>query len=245
MISPEATDSVQVTRAMLADLPDPARRYLEYAGVVGRPWISTARVRYTGHFRLGANRPWMPMQADQVYVTTPPAFRWRARFKMLGMWCLRGTDTFKEGHGHMSGKVARLLTVFDERGDELDQATMLRYLNETMWFPAALLSNHMSCHEVDAHSFDVTFSFRGRSVRGRFLIDSQGQLRDFVADRYREHGGTYSLDPWETPVMEYGKVAGLNLPVHGRAVWRLSAGDLPYADLKLVDVEYNQPIEAF
>jgi hypothetical protein len=37
----------------------------------------------------------------------------------------------------------------------------------------------------------------------------------------------------------YGERAGLNLPVRGQAVWHLPAGDLPYADLEITDVEYN------
>jgi hypothetical protein len=44
---------------------------------------------------------------------------------------------------------------------------------------------------------------------------------------------------------KFGMLGGLNLPVRGRAVWKLPGGDLPYADLELSEIEYNGPIEAF
>ena len=43
----------------------------------------------------------------------------------------------------------------------------------------------------------------------------------------------------------FGKLAGLNLPVRGQAVWKLPSGDLPYADVELKEVDYNGPVESF
>ncbi len=230
---------------MLDDLPEPARRYLEHAGVMGQPWIDTVRVKYEGAFRLAADRPWMPIRAEQVYTTDPPGFHWKARLKMLGLWVVSGSDTYKAGHGHMFGKVAGLFTIFDARGEELDQGTMTRYLNEMTWFPVALLSDYVTLQAVDDHSFDVTFTDHGKSVSARFFVDEVGRLTNFVTKRYRESKGTYTLDTWTTPMTEYGRLAGLNLPVRGQAVWKLPTGDLPYADITLTEVVYNEPIEDF
>jgi hypothetical protein len=234
-----------VTAEMLQNLPEPAQRYLNHTGVVGQPWIDTVRIKYAGVFRLGADKPWMPMKAEQVYTTNPPGFHWKARLKMFGLWLAKGDDTYKNGHGHMFGKIAGLYTIFDARGPELDQASMLRYLNETTWFPIALLSDYITWQAVDDHSFDVTFTDDGRSVTARFIIDAQGRLLNFVTQRYRENKGTFTLDTWTTPMTEHGVLAGLNLPIRGQAVWKLPDGDLPYADLKLTEVEYNGKIEEF
>jgi hypothetical protein len=234
-----------VTADMLKNLPEPAQRYLNYAGIVGRPWIDTVHIKYEGIFRLGADKPWMPIKAEQFYTTNPPGFHWKARFKMFGLWIVKGDDTYKAGHGHMFGKVAGLYPIFDARGPELDQGTMMRYLNEMTWFPIALLSDYVTWQAVDAHSFDVTFTDCGRSVTARFLIDDAGRLINFVTQRYRENKGTYTLDTWTTPMTEYGHLAGLNLPIRGQAVWKLPTGDLPYADFTLNSIEYNVPIESF
>jgi hypothetical protein len=228
-----------VTAEMLQDLPEPVRRYLVYTGVVGKPWIDTVYLKQTGRFRQGLDRPWMPMSAEEFYTTDPPSLIWKARFKVAGLPLLRAKDRYEVGHGHMYGKLAGLFTVFDARGEELDQATMIRYLNEIMWFPTAFLGENITWRHVDDHSTEVTFSDCGKSVSGRMFFDDVGRLTNFATMRYREIDGEFSLDPWSTPMTGYGERAGLNLPVRGQAVWHLPAGDLPYADLEITDVEYN------
>jgi hypothetical protein len=234
-----------VTAEMLQNLPEPVQHYMNQTGVVGQPWINTVRLKYTGKFRRAADQPWLPIKATQVYTTNPPAFRWQARLKMFGLWMMRGDDTYKNGHGHMFGKVAGLFTIFDTRGDELDQGAMMRYLNESTWFPIALLGDNMAWQGVDDGSADVTFTDRGKSVSARFFFEADGRLINFSAMRYRENKGKFSLDRWDTPMTDWGMLGGLNLPIRGGAVWKLPTGDLPYVDVKLTEVEYNVPIEAF
>jgi hypothetical protein len=234
-----------VTADMLQALPDPVQRYLTYTGVVGKPWINTVRVKQVGRFRLERDRPWMPMRAVQYYTTDPPGFVWKARFKMAGLWLLSAQDTYKAGHGHMFGKVAGLFTVFDARGEKLDQGTRLRYLSEMIWFPAAFLGENITWQGMDDHSAQVTFTDLGKSVSARMVFDDAGRPTNFVAQRYREIKGDFSLDPWSTPIVEYGARASLNLPVRGQAVWNLPSGDLPYWDGEITEIEYNQPVGAF
>lgn len=234
-----------VTAEMLEHLPAPAQRYLNFTGVVGKPWIDTVRIKFAGKFRQGIDKPWMPMRAEQFYTTNPPGFLWQAQFKMAGLWLMRGQDLYKAGHGHMFGKVAGLFTIFDARGAELDQGTMTRYLNEMVWFPTALLSDYVTWQGVDDHSANVIFTDADKQVTARLFFDDAGRLTNFVTQRYRENQGKYTFDTWETPMTEYGVLAGLNLPVRGQAVWKLADGDLPYADLRLTEIEYNGSIPAF
>jgi hypothetical protein len=228
-----------VTTDMLRGLPEPVQRYMAYTGVVGKPWITAVRLKQVGKFRLGADKPWMPLTAEQFYTTDPPGFVWNARFRIAGLPLVSGRDTYRAGHGHMFGKVAGLFTIFDARGEELDQGAMLRYLNEVTWFPTAFLGQNIAWQAVDGTCADVTFTDGGKSVTARMTFDPGGRPTKFEAMRYRESGGNYTLDPWSTPFTEYGLRAGLNLPVRGQAVWHLPDGDLPYADLEITEIEYN------
>jgi hypothetical protein len=243
MSQPASNGRHVITDDRLHGLPAAVQRYLTYTGIVGTPWIETVRIHYRGRFRMAADKPWMPVRAEQVYTTNPPAFHWKARFKMAGLWLMTANDTYRAGHGHMFGKVAGLIKVVDFRGDELDQGTMLRYLNEMTWFPAAFLGDNITWQAVDDHAADVTFTDQGKHVTARLFFDDAGRLTDFVAQRYRESQGHFSLDTWSTPMTQYGVLAGLNLPVRGQAVWKLPSGDLPYADLELTSIEYNVPVE--
>ena len=228
-----------VTPEMLENLPLVVQRYMEATGVVGKPWIDTVYLKQTGMFRQGANRSWMQMSADETYTTNPPSFIWDARFKVGGLPLLRASDRYEAGQGHMFGKLAGLFTVFDERGEELKQASMVRYLNEMMWFPTAFLGENISWSEEAHDSVQVTFTDAGSRVSGRMIFDDDGRLINFTALRYRETGGDYSLDPWSTPITGYGEREGLLLPVRGEAVWNLPEGDLQYVDLEVHEVSYN------
>ncbi len=232
-----------VTPDMLENLPESVQRYLTYCGVVGKPWINTVRLRYKGKFRLDADKPWMPMQVEQCYTTNPPGFDWDATFTVAGLPFMRGRDAYHDGHGHMVGKLLGLLTVIDAHGDELDQNTMLRYLNEMFWFPSAYLSQYVTWQGIDNHCAEATFTDRGKSVSARFFFDDVGRLLNFIARRCYENNGRSSLETWSTPMSTYGMRGGLNLPVRGQAMWNLPTGDFPYIDLELTEIDYNQAIK--
>lgn len=245
MNTPAKKNQRLVTEEMLQNLPEPVQRYMHYTGVLGKAWIDTVHLRQRGSFRRGVDQPWMPMTAKQFYTTNPPGFLWDARFKVAGLPLLRARDTYKDGHGHMFARLAGLFKIFDVRGEQLDQGAMLRFLNEMMWFPIALLGENITWQEVDERSAEVTFNDRGQSVSARLFFDKEGRLTDFTAMRYREINGDFSLDPWSTPITGYGDLAGLNLPVRGQAIWHLPTGDLPYVQLEITAIEYNCPVKSF
>jgi hypothetical protein len=230
-----------ITAKMLADLPEPVQRYMAYSNVIGKPWTRSIRLKQIGRFRQGADRAWMPMSAEQFYWTKPPSFIWKAAFKVAGLPLIRARDEYKSGKAHMFAKLAGLITLFDVRGEELDQGSMLRYLSEMIWFPIAFLGDNISWQEIDEHSAEVTFHDSGRSVSGRMHFDREGRPTNFTTNRYREINGQFSLDPWSTPITDYGEREGLNLPIRGQAVWNLPIGDLPYVDLEITEVVYNSP----
>ena len=238
-------DKQTVTDDMLEPLPEPVRRYLHWTGVIGRPWIHTARVRQEGLFRLGADRPWMPMRADQSYTVDPPGMRWRARFKMFGLPLFSANDSYQDGQGHMFGKAVGLFTLFDDRSEKLTQGTLVRYLSEMIWFPIACLGGNIRWTAVDDYAADVALTDHGRTASGRMFFDDLGRPTTFEAMRYKEDRGTYTLLPWHTPMSAWEERGGLNIPVRGEVYWVMPDGtQLTYGDFNIVSVEYNQPDDA-
>jgi hypothetical protein len=233
-----------ITPEALEHLPEPVQRYMAFSGIVGKPWIDTVHLKYAGRFRLGAGQGWMPMTAEQVYTTDPPGFLWKARFRIGGLPLMRALDSYKGGGGHMFGKLGPF-TIFDERGEKLDQGAMMRYLNEITWFPTAYLGDNVEWQGVDAHCALVTLTDRGKSVSARMVFDDAGRPVNFIAQRYREDHRNYTLDTWSTPFTKYAVHQGLHLPICGQGVWNLPGGDLPYIDVNLSEIEYNCPIPSF
>ncbi|MCX9078210.1 MAG: hypothetical protein OIN84_09570, partial [Candidatus Methanoperedens sp.] len=238
-------DARVVTEDDLVGLPAPVYRYLTFTGVIGTPRINTVRLKYGGKFRMAADKPWMPISVTQYYTTNPQGFLWKARFKMAGLPLMIANDVYKSGHGHMRGKLLGLFTVADGRGEEIDQGTMVRYLQEMTWFPSAYLGSNIRWQAVDDHAADVTLTDGDREVTARMYFDDRGRLLTFIAQRYGDFKGEYKIRTWTTPVTEYGFMAGLYLPVAGLGVWQLPEGDLTYINVHLSEIEYNQPIEMF
>ena len=225
---------------MLQDLPAPIQRYMEYTGVIGMKEISTVKLKYTGEFRTGADKPWMPMTAFESYTTNPASFLWDAKFKIAGIPLLRVTDKYENGKGSMLGKLAGIKTIFDIKdSEELNQGALVRYLNEIMWFPTAFFSEKISWQAIDGQSARVTYTDYGTSVSARLIIDEEGKLKNFIAQRYRGLDDDFSLDTWSTPISAYKEFSGLKLPSAGSGVWNLSSGDFTYIKLSLKEIKYN------
>lgn len=233
-----------VTADMLVDLPAPVQRYLTYSGIIGKPLAQTARLKQTGRIRADASSAWMPLAADEYYRVSPPAFVWDATAKVIGLPIMRVRDSYLSGAGRMLITAGGLFTIADMTGPEMDQGSLMRYLNEAMWFPSAFLDEAVTWQPIDDTSAQVTLTDGDHSVSATLFFDDQGKVINFLADRYRDNGdGTTTLMPWSTPITAYRTYAsGLRLPSQGAGVWHLPGGeDLTYVELEILAVEENQP----
>lgn len=225
---------------MLDELPPPVRRYLIYAGVVGKPIPRAVRLKQVGKIRSDTGRPWMPLDAEEYYTVDPPTFVWIASIRMAGLPVVTARDRYVQGAGGMLVKLASLVRIADATGEQMDQGAQMRYLNEaTLWFPAALLSANVSFEPVDKNSARLALTVGGKSVAATLYVDDDGKLTDFVAPRYRSVDGRFELETWSTPMTAYGEFQGLRVPVKGQGVWKLKAGDFAYIDLEVTELEYD------
>jgi hypothetical protein len=227
-----------VTEQVLADLPDPVRRYLRYTGVVGKPFPGTIWLRQEGKMRAGPGQRWMPLDAEEHYSVQPPGFVWAGTARLGPLPVARARDMYAGGAGRMLVKVASLWPVVDASGAQVNQAAMMRYLSEMVWFPAAFLAGNISFEAVDDSSARVTLTDHGQTATGTLFIDQQGRLTDFVAKRYRTPDSS-DPDTWSTPFTGYGEFEGLRLPSRGKAIYKLPGGDLEYIDVTVTDLRYD------
>ncbi|NJN82205.1 MAG: hypothetical protein HC802_07950 [Caldilineaceae bacterium] len=230
-------EDVLVTEAMLQGAPAPIQRYLRHAGVVGKPMVHSVRLEQEGRFRTGMGQPWMPIRAEEFYSVDPPGFIWDAKFYMAGLPILRVRDSYRDGKGEILGKIGGLVTMLQDEGEGLDQGAMLRYLQEMIWFPSAFLGDNISFTPIDDGSAQVTFTDHGKSVTGTLFIDPEGNVTNFVAERFRSDKN--ALGTWTTPMSEVGEFEGLQLPIAGKGVWLQPEGDYEYVDLTVTQLEYD------
>jgi hypothetical protein len=220
----------------LRHLPSPVARSLGRSGVVGRPIPRHVQLRQRGEILLRDR--WFPFTAKQVYTLDPPSFEWVAGVKVAGLPIVRAKDSLASGHGRMHVRLLNLFTVVDATGTEMDQGALMRWLNETMWFPHVWATDLITWQPVDDVSAVGRISVGDTTVEAEFRFDSEGRFVDFRGDRYRIDADVAALVPWRTPITGYGSFAGIEVPISGSALWELEAGDLEYIRLQITDIRY-------
>ena len=228
-----------VTEADLAELPEPVQRWLRWSQVVGKARPATVRLKMEGQFRTGEDQGWMPFTSEEYYTTDPPGFVWSVRMNAAPLLAIVGRDRYTDGVGDIEMRLLGLIPVADKRGGDLNQGALLRYLNETMWFPAATLSPYITWAARDATSAVATMSYGGVTASATFVFDAQGQLTTMTALRNNDAKGRAL--PWSTPLNAYGEFNGVRVPLGGEAIWAYETGDFTYIRLRVTELEYDRP----
>jgi hypothetical protein len=105
-----------LAEADLAGLPEPVRRWLRAAGVVGKVRPATVRLRQEGEFRTGEDRRWMPFRAEQYFTTDPPGFVWSVRMRVAPFVSITGRDRYAGGEGSIRMRLLSVIPVAGARG---------------------------------------------------------------------------------------------------------------------------------
>lgn len=230
-----------VTEDELHGLPAPVRRWLRFSKVIGNERIQSVRLRQQGEFRMDSDSRWMSFEAEQYYTTEPPGFLWYTTMKPAPLFHITGRDRYWRGHGNMLIKLLSVFPVVNASGPALDQGTLLRYLNEMMWFPSAALSRYIRWEAIDDSSARASMKYQGVTGTAVFYFNQTGEITNMVADRYRDANGRFELTRWSTPIKGYRDFGAMRIPDSGEGVWSLDDGDFSYIRLTITDIEYNTP----
>lgn len=232
------TTTAIVSPEMLAGLPTPVQRYMNFSGVVGRPLVKSAVVKQTGRIRLGPEKRWMQFRATESYSIDPPSFTWDARVGYGRLSFLAVRDSYIDGKGAVRVRLANLFQLLNATGPKMDHSSAVRFLSEVVWFPSAFLGKDFNWTAIDESSAEVSFTAFGRSVSGRLYFAADGRPTNFVSRRYKDVRDSEPL-LWSTPATTNGSFCGLNLPNRGQAVWHLESGDFTYIEVQVEEIRYD------
>jgi hypothetical protein len=226
-----------ITDDAINHLPRPVRRSLRRSGVIGTAVPERVTLRQRGEILL--RNKWFPFTARQHYMLKPPSFRWTATVRLGGVPFAWAEDSLTEGRGRMHVRVLRLFTVVDETGPEMDQGSLMRWLNETMWFPHVWATDTISWTAVDDSTAVGAVQVGDLTAEAEFRFDGNGRLVDFRADRYRIDDGGAEMAPWATPLTAHARFDGIEVPSGGVAVWEPEGQHLEYIRIRLTDIAYS------
>lgn len=210
---------------MVADLPEPARRYFGFAIRPGTPLMTVAEIDMVGRFSLGSkdDPAYRPMEARQI-LAAPEGFVW-------AMWTRGGMPVSGSDSGAWTRfrifwaiPVARL-------GGDRDHARSAfgRYVAEAaFWTPAALLPGPgVAWEAVDEDTARVTIRHGDLGQAVDVTVDAQGRPVIVSFQRWSNANPekTHRLQPFGGFLSDFREVGGFRLPHHVEAGNMFGTGD--------------------
>jgi hypothetical protein len=197
---------------MVADLPEPARRFFNFAIRPGTPLLTVAEIDMGGEFSLGTrdNPNYQPMVARQI-LATPTGFVWR--LKMPGVVSVSGSDTGSWTRFRIFG----LIPVARMGGDTNHaRAAYGRCVAEAaFWTPAAFLPGPGVVWEApDQDTARVTVTHNGLSQVVDIGVDTEGRplavhfMRWSDANPEKRH----RMQPFGGHLSDFREVQGFQIP---------------------------------
>lgn len=205
---------------MIADLPDPARRFFTYAIRSGTPLLPVAEIDMGGKFSLGdRDAPaYQAMQAHQI-LAAPQGFVWSMR--TLSGLSLSGSDTGSWTRFRIFGviPVARLGGDADHR-----RSAFGRYVAEAVfWTPAALLPGPgVDWIAIDDDTARVTVRHDGLEQAVDLILGPEGSPVEVRFQRWSDANPDkqHRLQPFGGYLSDFREVQGYRLP------FRVEAGNM-------------------
>jgi hypothetical protein len=231
----------RVTEADLALLPEPVRRYLRVTHAVGQPRVQNYRIRFSGRIRRAPDAAWMPFEAEQHSFADEPTRLFLMRARLFGV-PVQAFHRLIGGHATMQVKVAGVVPMADERGDEMDRAEAVTLFNDMcILAPGALVGPDITWEAVDASTARARFTHAGHTIAATLFFDTDGRLVNFESDdRSRALAdGSFARTRFSTPLRDYRDFGPLHLAGYGEARWRLPEGEFTYGEFTMREVVVN------
>ncbi len=205
-------DPSRYTPEMVADLPEPAQRFFNFAIIPGTPLLTVAEIQMGGQFSLGTREKprYQSMEAKQI-LACPLGFVWRLH--LPDAVPVSGSDSGLWTRFRILGllPVARL-------GGNLDhqRAAYGRCVAEALfWTPAALLPGPGVVWEaLDDNTARVTVSHSELSQTVDIRVDGEGRPESVYFMRWSNANPekTYKLQPFGGIPSDFREVQGFRLP---------------------------------
>jgi hypothetical protein len=206
--------------ARVADLPEPARRYLLHAIEPGTPLVPRVRLAMAGTIRLGPRLPWLPFRARQT-LAPPVGFAWEARVRW-GPLRLAGADTYVHGRGETAFRLWDRIPVVRAGGPDVSRAARGRLAIESIWQPAALLPRPgVTWTGVDDRVARVAVDIDGERIPLTLTIGPDGGLHAVSMERWGNltADGRFALIPFGADVAAERAFEGYTVPSRLAVRW--------------------------
>jgi len=227
------------TEEDILKLPSPIQKYFRYCGYIGKPKMSNMKVYFKdvdfvqGPRKLKINYTLFSFVAEPTRIALIDTSLFGIPFE--------GIDSYQNGVGCMKGQIAKLVTLFNVKGEAMNKAGLVTYLSECILMPHALLQDFINWVYIDEAHVRATITYDGISASGVYEFDDNGAMRSFTTEdrEFNDGNGNIQKVRWSAVCDDYKDVKGIKYPTNFKGVWHLKTGDLVYFDGRDIEVRYD------
>jgi hypothetical protein len=231
-----------ISSSDIQELPYPVRNWINRSGILQKDKIVTCRIKQKGAMKLKADqKDWIKTSSEQHFRITEPGFIWKVEMKYLGILPMMGVDYWKDGKASLKTELLNLFSLVEEAGDKMDQASMQRYLAETIWFPAAAVSPYIKWTGIDSLNAKAEMNYKGIKAEGQFTFNKKGEFVKFTAQRFKDNKANAERFPWVVEATDYTTMNGVWVPIELSIKWKLPEGDFIWYKIHISQIDYNLP----
>ncbi|MGI6084737.1 MAG: DUF6544 family protein [Acetivibrionales bacterium] len=213
----------------IKDLPLPVKKYFRHCGYLGTPKMSYMKASFADvDFKMSESKTIKIDYIQYNFVERPERFAY-IDSSIFGI-PFEGLDSYQNGTGSMKGRLAKVINLFDQRGETMDKACLVTILAECFLYPNAVLQDYIKWEEIDDTHVKATITYYGISASGVFTFDENGEVLSFETnDRVATAmDGSSREIKWSAIYSDYRDVNGLKQPQVLQSIWHYPEGDSVY-----------------
>ncbi|POH63711.1 MULTISPECIES: DUF6544 family protein [Cryobacterium] len=204
---------------LVAQLPEPARRWLTHAIPTGTPLSSSVQLTMRGEIRLGV---WRRFSARQI-LAPGIGYIWAATAWVAGL-PVRGFDRFTTGTGEMRWRMLGLFPVVTAVGADVARSAAGRLASEIVLAPIGFRTAVWTAGRSADHVIG-TWQVDGEAESAELCIGPRGEVQSVSLWRWGNPGGApFGRYPFGCTVHSEQEYAGLTLPATFTAGWWWGTG---------------------
>ncbi|MCM3041554.1 hypothetical protein M3201_17815 [Paenibacillus motobuensis] len=230
--SSQAAGGDTFTLEDIQELPEPVRRYFAYSGYIGTAKMSYMKASFKQvDFIMSPDKPAIKIDYTQYNFVREPVRLAYIDTSMYGI-PFEGFDSYIDGRGGMKGVLGKVIPLFNQTGEEMNQACLATFLSESLVVPNVALQDYIAWEPVDDTHAKATITYKGISASGVFTFSEVGEALCFTTEDRAviSTDGTVQRVTWSALFKEYKNIGGIRQPTHLQAVWNYEQGDLIYFD---------------
>ncbi|MBE6754618.1 MAG: hypothetical protein E7559_09785 [Ruminococcaceae bacterium] len=236
------SESERFTEEDFAHLPEVLQKYIAGCGYIGQPKMSCMKMEYKD-VDFGQARGSAPLKIDytQYNFVKEPCRLALIDSRMFGI-PFQGYDSYSDGKGAMKGVLAKSVTLFNQTGTEMDKASLVTFLAESLFVPTALMQEYITFEPIGDCQVRAEITYGGQTAGGIFTFNERCEMTSFTTNDRAVVGSDGSVEyvPWSALCSDYVlSENGIKQPRSFQAVWNYPDGDFVYFNGKITAIKYQ------